>query len=105
MLTKHRDEKEIYSVSFAPELAGDEVLSAPVVQVLGRGGVDVTAEFGTIVPDIQGPVVQFALAAAATAAAQVAEVYRVYIRVDTSANRTLVATMPTGGLPVLTVTA
>jgi hypothetical protein len=105
MLSKHRNEREVYAISYVDELEEDELLSAPALQVLDRGGVDVTTQFGNIDAAVDGPAVIFWLTEAATAAAQLGGVYRVYLRVTTSTGRLLVATTRNGGLPVLTVTA
>jgi hypothetical protein len=99
-LSKHRDEREVYAVTFAAEMAVDEAIADAVVQVLA-GSVDVTAEFraGQGDPIVDGHEVRIWMKAAAAGEQQRRLVHRLYVRVTTSAGRILVATDAAGNLP------
>jgi hypothetical protein len=103
-LTKHRDERDLYAVTFAAELDTDEELLTALVQVLA-GSVDVTGEFRAGQPDpaIDGPEVRIWLKAAAAGEQSRRAVHKLYVRVTTSTGRVLVATDAKGNLPELRV--
>jgi hypothetical protein len=99
-LSKHRDERDLYAVTFAAELDTDEELLTATVQVLA-GSVDVTDEFRAGQPDpaIDGAEVRIWLKAAAAGEQSRRAVHRLYVRVTTSTGRILVATDAAGNLP------
>jgi hypothetical protein len=101
-LTKHRDEREIYAITFAAELGEGETIAAPVVQVIA-GSVDVTAEFRADEPAplLTDTEVRIWLKAAAPGEQSRRAVHKLYVRVTTSTGRVLVATDARGNLPEL----
>lgn len=96
--TKHRTEVETYSVQYKRRLADSEVLSTPVIVKVYKWVVssqtweDVSSEFGNPVGTISGTLVNFSLAAASGPTEQLSDDYSIYVKVQTSASRSLVET-------------
>jgi hypothetical protein len=94
-LEKHRDEQEIFSVSFAANLGAGETLSSPELKIAQRslsGWTDKTTEFVPTAISVFGDdQVQFTLAKR-TDAAQAAGRYTIWCKADTSGGRILVET-------------
>lgn len=90
MLSKHREERDVYAIDFANEIAAGETLNSPIVEIL-KGDADVTDEFITETVAISGSTVQFWLEKAVADDEQLAGKYRIKCTVITSNDRELVA--------------
>jgi hypothetical protein len=101
-LVKHRDEREVFAISFAAEMAAGEEITAGAVQVFA-GGVEVTDEFRAGEPAItlEATEVHAWLKAAAAGEQARRAVHKLYCRVTTTTGRVLVATDAAGNLPEL----
>jgi len=86
---KHRLEAKNYSHDFGPQLAeGDSLTGTPDVTVI-QGNTDVTDEFGTPAPSVDGDTVVFTMAAAGSEE-QDAGTYTLLIECDTAGGEHLV---------------
>jgi uncharacterized protein (DUF433 family) len=90
--SKHAGSRNVYAVDFAEQLSTNETLTgAPVVRIM-RQGVDVSADFLSGIPVIDGTDVRVVLASAA-AGQQAGGVYTVYAECSTSAGNQVAATV------------
>jgi hypothetical protein len=101
MFTKHRDERDLYRISFADELAAGEAITDHTATVLDVLGNDVAADFVESTT-VAGPVIEVWLKAAVDAEQPMGR-YLVYCRVTTQTGRVLVAQDSLGELPRLFV--
>jgi hypothetical protein len=105
MLSKQRDEQDVYEINFASDLSSGETISSiDSIKILTQSDVDVSTQFRTGMPTpvINGAKAQFWLKAAAGTDQAVGR-YRVYCKITTSLGRTIEAANSVGSLPSLDV--
>jgi hypothetical protein len=89
--TKHADARDAYTMSFAAQMADAETITGTPTVRLVRGQTNVTTQFVSLPATADGQVVGFTMNPASTGE-QARGNYIVYVSVETSAGRLLVAT-------------